>query len=180
MRMYIQCLWLLVFVMISACAVLSTEVQQEALPELPFEELVRKAASYVGETVLLGGYIIEIENQKDQTRLVAVQAPLNIKQAPKTKDLSQGRLILIYKGFLDPEVYAKGRKITVGGVILGSSQTEESPEPYPYLRLEVKEIHLWPVEKPKRLDPYWDYPWYPFPYPYPWRWWHPHPWYPYW
>ena len=42
--------------------------------------------------------------------------------------------------------------------------------PYPYLKLEVRDIHLWPVEEPVR-DPYWyddDYPYY-----YPW-WWHPY------
>ena len=59
-------------------------------------ELVAHAEQYRGKAVILGGYVLEVENLKDSTRILAVQAPLGFRQYVKSKDLSKGRLILIY------------------------------------------------------------------------------------
>ena len=153
---------------LTGCAVMPQEIQDKALPDLAFPELIAGADRYRGQTVILGGYIISVDNLKDQTRMVAVQTALGIGQAPESKDLSQGRLILISKGFLDPEVYTKDRRVTVGGRILDSSANDPDAS-FPYLKIEVEEIHLWPEKKPEPAYPYWydDY-WHP----YPWGWWH--------
>ena len=152
---------------LSGCAVAPPVVQEDALPPIPFTDLIAHADQYKGKAVILGGYILEVENQKEHTRILAVQAPLDSGQRLKSKDLSKGRLILIYSGFVDPEVYAKDRRITVGGNILGGAA--DDPEvPFPYLEIQVNSIHLWPEEKP--LSPnvlredrwiyYHRYPWY--------------------
>jgi len=160
---------------VSGCAVVSPEVQEEALPNIPFPVLIGEVQKYMGDTVIEGGYVVSVENKADYTEIVAVQSPLGIGQRPKAKDLSQGRLVMIYKGFIDPEVYAKDREITVGGKIIGSSAQVKNPA-FPYLKLEIREIHLWAKEVP--TDPYWYDPyWYgPYPFydPYPW-WWHRYP-----
>jgi outer membrane lipoprotein len=154
---------------VSGCAVVSPEVQEAALPPIPFPVLIGDVQKYMGDTVIEGGYVVSVENKADYTEIVAVQSPLGIGQRPKAKDLSQGRLIMIYKGFIDPEVYAKDREITVGGKIVGSSALVKNPA-FPYLKLEIREIHLWAKEVPP--DPYWYDPyWYgPYPFydPYPW------------
>lgn len=139
---------------------MSPQVKNEALPPIAFIELIEDVNKYKGDTVILGGYVISVENRSDHTRIVALQSPLGIGEKPKDKDLSQGRLMLNYNGFIDPEVYTKDRKITVGGKIISSSASDPKAS-YPFLEVEVKEIHLWAVEKPLR-DPYWDnhhYPW---------------------
>jgi outer membrane lipoprotein len=162
-------LWLMLgLAMATSCAVISDEVSHSALPPLPFAELIQKAGDYQGQTVVVGGYVVSVANHKDQTRLVAVQAPLGVGQQPQSKDLSQGRIIFIYEGFIDPEVFTKDRQITVGGSILGSSSTEKPQHPFPYLRVQVKEIHLWPKPKPVSAVPYWGDDCYPYPYG---RWW---------
>ncbi len=150
------------------CTVVSQEVKDEALPPIPFPELISDVEKYAGDTVIVGGHVVTVENKADHTEIVAVQSPLGVGQKPKTKDFSQGRLVMIYKGFIDPEVYTKDREITVGGKIIGSSAQADNP-PYPYLKLEVRDIHLWAVEKP--VDPYWDDDFYPYYYPW---WWYPH------
>jgi len=157
-------------VLIMGCTVISQEVQDKALPPVSFAELIAAVDQYKGQTVILGGYIVSVENLKDQTRIVAVQTTLGIGQRPNSKDLSQGRLILIYKGFLDPEVYTKDRQITVGGRVLDSSANDPQ-SPFPYLKIELEDIHLWPVEKPVATYPYWDDDYW---YPYPWWWRHPY------
>ena len=146
----------------------SQEVKDEALPPIPLPVLISDVQKYMGDTVIVGGHVVSVENKAEHTEIVAVQSPLGAGQKPKTKDLSQGRLVMIYKGFIDPEVYTKDREITIGGKIIGSSAQVDKPS-YPYLKLEVRDIHLWTAEAPR--DPYWDD--YYYPYYYPW-WWHRH------
>ena len=159
---------LAVIAWLAGCAVMPQEIQDKALQDLTFPELIAGVDQYRGQTVVLGGYVVSVENLRDQTRMVAVQTPLGLGQEPQSKDLSKGRLVLVYKGFLDPEVYTKDRRITVGGRILDSSAHDPETS-FPYLKIAVDEIHLWPVVKPAVAYPYWydDY-WYP----YPWGWWH--------
>lgn len=169
---------LLALVWVTGCTVISQQVQDKALPPVSFEELIADVDQYKGQTVILGGYVVSVENQKSQTRIVALQTPLGLGQRPKSKDLSRGRLILISKGFLDPEVYTKDRQITVGGKVLNSSANDPQAA-YPYLEIQVEEIHLWSVEKPVAPYPYWyDDFWYPYPYPgwYRYPYWHRHYW----
>ncbi|MFZ1983736.1 MAG: Slp family lipoprotein [Desulfatitalea sp.] len=163
------CFWIMAALLFTACSVMPAAVEEQALPDIPFPALIADAAVNIDRTVILGGYVLEVTNAADRSRMLALQAPLGLGREPKSKDLSQGRLILEYHGFLDPEVYAKERKITVAGRLLASSATEKGQDPFPYLRLQVLDIHLWPVEKPVQRDPYWDS--WGYPYPYPWGWW---------
>ena len=164
---------LAVIIWLAGCAVMSRELQDNALPDLPFPELIDGVEQYQGQTVIVGGYIVSVENRKDLSRIVAVQTSLGIGQEPESKDLSKGRLILVYKGFLDPEVYTKDRRITVGGRILDSSAHDPKAS-FPYLKIAVEEIHLWAVRKPVPAYPYWDDD---FWYPYPWgTWYRPYWW----
>lgn len=168
-------LWLLGLLIAAGCSVIPAEVEKKALPHMDFQVLIREAGHHKGRTVILGGYVLAVENQQDHTRIVAVQAPLRNNQEPRSKDLSQGRLVLIYPGFLDPEVYTAGRKITVGGTLLGSSSADPDPDPFPYVRVEVEELHLWPAEQPLQRD-YYHYPYWGWGHPYPWGWRHPYWW----
>ncbi len=148
------------------CSVVSQEVKNEALPPIPLPVLISDVQKYMGDTVIVGGRVVSVENKADYTEIIAVQSPLGLGQRPKARDLSQGRLVVVYKGFIDPEVYTKDREITIGGTIIGSSAQIENPS-YPYLKIEVRDIHLWAKEE--RRDPYWGRY---YPYPYPWRWYH--------
>lgn len=160
--------------MVYGCTVVSQEVKDEALPPIPLPVLISDVQKYMGDTVIVGGHVVTVENKPGHTEIVALQAPLGVGQRPKNKDLTQGRLVAIYKGFIDPEVYTKDREITIGGKIIGSSVQAENPA-YPYLKLEVRDIHLWAIEAPP--DPYWDDYYYPFPYPWWWHRHHRHHWY---
>ena len=157
------------------CSVMPADVSKDAMPDMPFTALMEEAGQHIGQTVILGGYVVEVINDAHQSRIIAVHAPLGSSQEPKEKDLSQGRLVITYNGFVDPEVYQKDRKITVAGKIAGSSQTEQGKYPFPYLRIDMTHIHLWPLEKQVPYDPYWDY-WGPPYYYRPWGYRHPYWW----
>jgi outer membrane lipoprotein len=156
--------------MLLACSsVMPRRISEQAV-SLTFQELVDQGNAGIGSTVIVGGYVLSVENLKDHSRLEAIQAPLNYERKPGSRDLSRGRLIIDYPGFLDPEIYSRDRKITAGGTIVGSSTTEQNDKSYPYLHVQTENIHLWSVEPPPcRPDPWCDdcwgpfFPWYRFP-----------------
>lgn len=130
-----------------SCSVISSEVKSEAVPPMPFRTLAHEADQYVGKTVILGGYILETRNNPDETIIEVLQTPLKSRQEPKSRDLSEGRLIVSHEGFLDPEIYSKDRKITVAGTLIGCSA-----ERVETCRIESREIYLWSEHEYR--DPY--------------------------
>lgn len=171
MKPYIRWLPLFICALLTACSVMPEAVRRQALPRLPYDEMLKNAAQYQGRTVIVGGYVLEVENEKVRTVLSVLQAPLDAMDKPRKRDLSEGRLLLIYDGFLDPEVYTKDRLVTAAGRLIGSSVSEQSDVAYPYLRIKVEKLHLWPVEEPLPPDVYADPWWFPF------YWRHHHPYY---
>lgn len=174
---WIAVLPIVIFLLYGCAALPLTTVTDPTLRKSSFADLVAAAQQHIGKTVILGGYVLSVENKADHTRIVALQTPLSSGQEPQSKDLSQGRLILLYNGFLDPEVYTKERKITVAGTIAGSSATERHTETeYPFLRLQIEQLYLWPKPtiQPYRPYDYWHHPYYYDPWwgPYPWHWRH--------
>jgi len=136
--------------------------------------------------MVLGGYILELQNEPVGSVLTLLQAPLDFENKPKSRDLSEGRFVLTTDRFLDPEVYVNDRQLTVGGRISGVREETVGGMTYRYPVIEAQEIHLWPKEVyPPYPPPYYPfygpgYPWYPWGYPwYPWG----YPWWdgcPYW
>lgn len=157
--------------MIVSCAVIPKPIRSEAEPRVPFDKLIEEVDNYLGKTVILGGYILEVENLHDKTNLTVLQAPLSLGDEPKSKDRSQGRFIIAHKGFLDPEVYKKDRKITVAGIVNGTTVEKVEKTSYSYLMITSRSIHLWPEYEKYYRYPY-DYYWY-YPYPY-YHWRHPY------
>ena len=149
---------------------ISRQVRSEAEPLIPFKTLLEETEEYKGRTVILGGYILQVENLASETILKVLQAPFRVGEEPDLRDLSQGRFVVYFKGFLDPEVYARDRAITVAGTVIRSDVEKIGEEGVRYLKIKNREIYLWPEYK--NLPPY------PNPWPYP-RYWHGYPNYPY-
>ena len=167
---------------VSGCTVISQNRMDEAIKDVPFPQLLQNTDRYEGETVILGGRVIEVRNQADRTLVVVLQTPLGFGQEPKDADRSKGRFMLRSDQFLDPEVFEKGRPLTVAGRVVGTQRETIGEDPYTYPVLEVLEIHLWETEEERyRNYPYHPYyPYYPSPFYDPWY--DRHPWrgYRYW
>ena len=127
-----------------SCTVISDQVRSEAESPVPFRKLIEDADQYNGRMVILGGYILETKNLASETILKVLQVPFRVGEDPDSRDLSQGRFIVYYKGFLDPEVYGKNRAITVAGRVMGSAVEKIGEERIQYLKIENREIYLWP------------------------------------
>jgi outer membrane lipoprotein len=107
----------------TACApAISKKVREEAGEPVPFEALLKQIDDYKGRVVIVGGYILETVNETDGSRITVLQAPLDSQNRPKSSDLSEGRFMVSSNEFLDPVVYSKERRITVGGKVIGSQE----------------------------------------------------------
>jgi outer membrane lipoprotein len=129
---------------------------------------------FKGKTVILGGEIIDARVGPDgPTTLVILEKPLNTWEEPKAGDQSQGRFLVNVSRFLDPVVYASGRRVTVAGTVVGVENEPVGQTLYRYLVLQGVEVYLWPVPKYRYpacfYDPFFD-PFFPHPVPRHRRW----------
>jgi outer membrane lipoprotein len=161
------------------CAhVISAETLRDVDRQLTFGELRRDPNAHTGKNVLLGGVIVETSNRKEGTLLEIYHTRLDSQGMPVDLDQSGGRFLALYEGFLDSEIYRRGRRITLAGVVRGKEKRRLGQIDYVYPTLMAKEIFLWEervFHEPYPWgygDPWWDYPWYPWPRPYRWR--YPH------
>ncbi len=168
---------ILITVFTGSCSVISQQIREESIPPMDFKILVQEPNKYKGDTVIIGGYILETDNLADQTIIKVLQAPLGARNEPKSRDDSEGRFMILQKGFLDPEIYCKDRKITVAGTVVGSVVEKIDEFSHPYLKIQNREIYLWPKDQEYLSAPYYE-PWvYPYPfYWYPYRHYYPYYW----
>jgi outer membrane lipoprotein len=156
---------------LAACSVISKDIRSEALSPMRFQTLLQHADEYSGKTVILGGYIIDVQNRNAQTIMKVLQVPLRFGEEPDVNTKSQGRFIVVYDGFLDPEIYAKNSAITVAGTISGTVMEDVGDQPITYLNIQGREVYLWPgyEKNPPYFRPY-PYHWY-----WPGYWYYPYP-----
>jgi len=142
------------------CAhVISEDVRKEVNPNIPFAQLLKNPLSYEGQTVLLGGVIVKTTYDQNGTLLEIYQTEMDWEEKPDNIDVSEGRFFAVYNGFLDSEIYKKGRKVTVAGVVTGVIISKLGGIDYHYPSLLIREIHLWKKERKEIRDPYLWYPW---------------------
>ena len=157
----LQSIFISILAMLSivSCSVISRQVRSEAVPPVPFQTLIDEADKYIGQTVILGGYILETKNLESETILKILQTPLKFGEDPGLKKNSQGRFMVYHKGFLDPAVYSKDQVITVAGRVMGTVVEKIGDDRIQYLKIEDREIYLW--------SNYTNNPLYYYPWPYP-------------
>lgn len=162
-------------VCLTGCAhVISKDILKEVDTAITFSELRETPQVYQGKRVLFGGVIVKSVNKKDGTLLEVYQTEIDRRGKPVNLDMSGGRFLAHYMGFLDIEIYRKGRKVTIAGMVQGEQILRLGELNYHYPYLLIKDIHLWKEEQLSQYGPYhWDY-W--DPWGYPWSPWHD----PYW
>jgi outer membrane lipoprotein len=163
--------------LLSNCAYpVSKELRQEARKDLTFPMVLENPTAYIGSIVLWGGRIIETIPQRDGSEIIVLETPLDYLEEPEAAKYSQGRFIAKDSKLLDPEVYKKGRKITLAGEIIGKETRPLGKARYTYPVVSIKEIHLWKRQRQYYPPPYygWSAPW-----PFDWDWYArygPYPW----
>lgn len=137
-------------------------------PPVEFKEVAKNTDNYIGRTVLWGGEIIKLTNDKEMTTVEVLQAPTDSDGQPTSMENSQGRFLAVIKEYMDTEVYKKGRQITVVGKVQGKREQtlEPSKTSFTYPVVEVDHFYLWPKQDRYYYapayyygPPYWDGYW---------------------
>ncbi len=146
---------ILTILICASCSVISEEMRREAGPRVEFKHLSENLEGYVGQTVILGGYILDSWNAEGTTALTVLQTPLSGLHEPGIKAHSSGRFVILHEGTLDSELYHKNRKITVAGTVVlpAGKLPEDCPAPCP--AITKREVYLW--QDYSELDRYWNY-----------------------
>jgi outer membrane lipoprotein len=159
-------------ILIFGCAYpISKAVRQEAREGPTFSMVLQDPTAYVGSIVLWGGRIIETIPQSEGSEIIVLETPLDYLEEPEAAKYSRGRFIAKSSKLLDPEIYKKGRKITLAGEIVGKEKRPLGKAQYTYPVVMIKELYLW---KKKRVYAYPPYYWYGpyhfvlYPWPYDW------------
>ncbi len=146
-----------------ACAPISQDIRRQAEESAPFREIQKNPDKFRGTVVIWGGVIIETTNLKESTAIKVMQTALDFQKQPTNLDSSEGRFIILVGRFLDPDIFKKGRQVTVGGEITGKETQPIGEIQYTYPVVQAKELKLW--EQPVPYPPYYYDPWYWGPYP---------------
>lgn len=120
-----------------------------------------------GTKVRWGGEIIKTEPGPQQTCFYLLSRPLDAQARPRDGGGDQqGRFVACHAGFYDPEVFTKGRELTVTGTVHGIVSKKVGEYDYAYPRVEADVVYLWPRRPvvrnygPGYYDPFWG-PWGP-------------------
>jgi len=178
-RRSVQLSLVLVLLMLTAgCAqyVISSQLREQAVDAPTFAAVLENPDNFIGQTVIWGGIIIDTTNEPGYTSIKVLQTPLGSDQLPTNAEYSQGRFIIRASGYLDGEVYQKGKRITVAGRVTGKEILPVSGIQYTYPVISLEEIHLWQQPAPAYYSPYyyrpyfWGWGWYGSCLSYPWGW----------
>ncbi len=136
--------------------------------------------SDLGTRVRWGGVILDTQPSREQTCFELLSRPLRKSMRPEDSDQTLGRFIACKTGFYDPEVFVRGRELTLTGTISRIDLRKVGEFDYRYPVVEAEFVSMWPerqdviyYEYDMFYSPYyWPYPYYRYPYGPPHR---PHP-----
>jgi len=172
------CCILLLTLLLGACASQVPKGIREAPADSPsLQQLRTQASDYLGRPTRLGGTIVATDNREDATWLTVLGLPLYKGGAPRSSDDSAGRFIAIVPAFLDPQIYAPDRQVTVTGTVLRTEAGKVGEYPYSYPVIQAEVWYLWPEPAeppygypyPGWYDPWYYDTWYPYNHRYPYR-----------
>jgi len=115
---------------------------------LTVKELRAQPKASVGARVILGGDIVATLPKPGETEIEVLSRRLGGGDVPERGDSTDGRFLVRTREYLDPAVYARGRRLTVLGTVAGAEERRVGELPYSYPVINADRIKLWPVDTP--------------------------------
>ena len=143
----IRCVAICLILVLFGCATgISRETRSQVTYKGTFGALQKAPDEHRGETVMLGGRVIETKASQTSSEITVLQLPLDTSNRPQDGDQSKGRYIVRTKQFLDPAIYQAGSLLTVVGRVTGSEVRSIGGFQYVYPLVEAIEIKPWPAK----------------------------------
>jgi outer membrane lipoprotein len=123
-----------------------TETAESAASD--FRTLAQDPVAAAGTYAVLGGEILEIGREGEGSVLVVLHKPLTAGKRSKAASNGYDRFGVRYPEPLDPHLFHRGQRVTIGGRVRGGETQPTGGAGEPLLWLDGQEIHLW--EQPNR------------------------------
>lgn len=112
-----------------------------------------------------GGAILETRPENNYTCFEILSKQLQTSMRPENTDQAGGRFIACKPGFYDPEVFKKGREVTVTGKLIHMDIRKVGEYDYHFPVVDIEFMILWPKRRNRvhygMYQPYyWHYPYY--------------------
>ena len=155
----------------SACTTIPEQLEGEYGPLIPKNTTEKDLET----PVRWGGVVLETRPESDFTCFEILSKQLEKSMRPKDSDQAGGRFIACKPGFYDPEIFEKGREVTLTGKLIHMDVRKVGEYDYPFPVVDIEFMSLWPERRnPVYYDfygpyrpYYWHYPPYRFHYRYP-------------
>ncbi|NQD37710.1 Slp family lipoprotein [Permianibacter sp. IMCC34836] len=154
-------------VLLAACANVPESVQGPADPNITLATVRGNDAAVNGQLVRWGGLVARVQNKDNQSWIEIVEQPLGSSGRPVGGNVTGGRFIAIFGGFLDPLIFKTGSEITVVGSLQPGVEGKIDDQPYKFPVLSGSGYHLWEPRADRHYDDvlllrgsYWDPFWY--------------------
>jgi len=162
---------ILIALLISACTTIPEQLEGEYTSLNP-ENATEKE---IGTPIRWGGVVLETRPEVNHTCFEILSKQLEKSMRPANEDQSSGRFVACKRGFYDPEVFEKGREVTVIGKLIHIDVRKVGEYDYHFPVLDIEFMSLWPERRARAhydyygayRPYYWHYPYYGRYYRYP-------------
>lgn len=128
---------------LTGCIAPPKGLEKEHFSITHYREISPQDLSCQCKTARLGGKIVQATVLPNQTKVEVLSLPVSsMSGKPFVENQSDGRFIVYFNGFIDPE-NLKDRYITVGGVLKGTEQGKIEQADYTYLVIQPDKYRLW-------------------------------------
>lgn len=147
--------------LLSACTSIPEQLQGDYTSLIPKDV----AEADMETAVRWGGVVLETRPETDYTCFEILSKSLQTSMRPKKSDQTEGRFIACKPGFYDPEVFKKGREVTLTGEIIHLDVRKVGEFDYHFPVVDFDFMILWPKLRDRvyydHYRPYyWHYPYY--------------------
>lgn len=172
MKVIYKARYLLVLLLLTGCAT-RVPAPINVVPPIPLTvaQVQSDLDAYLGQQIRWGGEIVRVENQAQNTWVEIVSRSLRNSGEPYDSGVSSGRFIASFRGFMDPNVYSRGKLLTIVGNIESGVRRPIGEFEYHFPVVDVTSFYLWPDKSQEPvyiypLPPWYYDPWWPY-YPRP-------------
>lgn len=150
--------------LLSACTTIPEQLKGDYVSLVP----KNTTESNLQTPVRWGGVILETRPEDNYTCFEVLAKPLQTSMRPKDTDQAGGRFIACKPGFYDPEIFDKGREVTLTGKVIHIDVRKVGDYDYHFPVVDIEFMILWP-ERRERIyydyygmyrPYYWHYPYY--------------------